>query len=255
MSGHPGVVVHHDAVDACRQLAAEIAAGIRQRAAEGKRLVLGLATGSTPIPLYGELIRLHREEGLSFANVVTFNLDEYQGLPADHEQSYHTFMRRRFFSQVDLPLHQAHLPGSMVAAEELQSHCAAYEEAIEDAGGIDLQILGIGRSGHIGFNEPPSSVDTVTRLVSLDPITRRDAADLFGGLDQVPMKAITMGVGTILRSRRIALLAWGEGKASIIARALRESPSDDCPATHLHHHPNVTFILDVAASSQLNGSQ
>ena len=229
-----------------------LAGEIRERAAQGRTLVLGLPTGATPVPLYTELIRLHQEEDLSFRNVLTFNLDEYYGLPRGHPQSYHAFMRRTLFDHLDIPSSQTHLPDGMVAEGEVPEHCAAYEEKIRAAGGIDLQLLGIGRSGHIGFNEPGAEQDSVTRLVPLCPITRQDAAPAFGGLDRVPTHAITMGVSTILRARRITLLAWGSGKAGIVARAYRTSPTPDLPASFLHTHENCSLLLDREAASELN---
>ncbi|MEM9235699.1 MAG: glucosamine-6-phosphate deaminase [Verrucomicrobiota bacterium] len=243
--------IHEDQLAAVRSLAGSIAEGIRQAAREGRHYVLGLATGASPIGLYEELIRLHRSEGLSFAGVVTFNLDEYYGLPPEDPNSYHEFMRSRFFSQVDLPLDQTHLPGGLVARDQVQHHCDAYEAMIDEAGGIDLQILGIGRTGHIGFNEPPSPKDSRTRLVTLDPVTRIDAAPAFSGLDHVPTEAITMGVSTILRSRRIVLMAWGERKAEIVRKALHDPAGPELPASFLRDHSDVTFLLDQAAASRL----
>jgi glucosamine-6-phosphate deaminase len=188
---------------ASRAVAAEIAALIRQRHAEKRPVVLGLATGSTPVSLYAELVRLHREEGLSFANVTTFNLDEYYPLSPEHAQSYRSFMRRHLFDHVDLDPARTHLPSGTVAKHEVDAHCAAYEAAIRAAGGIDFQILGIGRTGHIGFNEPGSPRHSLTRLVTLDPLTRRDAAGDFGGIDSTPRHALTMGVRSILDARRV----------------------------------------------------
>lgn len=233
-------------------MAAIIAIQITERAKQNQSFVLGLATGSTPILLYKELIRLHREDGLSFANVISFNLDEYYGLPADDPQSYHEFMRANLFSQIDLPPHQAHIPGGVIPRDQVPAHCSGYEKAIKEAGGIDLQILGIGGSGHIGFNEPPSDERSTTRLVSLDPITRRDAADSFSGIGNVPTEAITMGVKTILRSRQVFMMAWGENKASIVARSLQESPSPALPATQLQRHPDVHYLLDESAASKIS---
>lgn len=238
--------------EACRDLSKQIAINIIERRNRGKNLVLGLATGSTPIPLYQELVRLHREDGLSFSNVITFNLDEYYGLPADDPESYHEFMRRTLFQHIDLPPDQTHLPDGMTPRSEITQHCADYEKAIEDAGRIDLQILGIGRSGHIGFNEPFSEETSLTRLVSLAPTTRVDAQRSFGGIVNVPTEAITMGVGTILRARRIFLIAWGRRKAEIVARSLKEEPRPELPASLLQHHPNVHYLLEEAAASALH---
>lgn len=236
---------------AARKVAAEIAALLRERAAEGRAAVLGLATGSTPLPLYRELIRLHREEGLSFAHAVTFNLDEYLGLPRDHAESYWSFMHRALFDQIDLLPENIHLPDGMIEEAEIDAYCAAYEAAIRDVGGIDIQILGIGRTGHIGFNEPGSPKDSRTRRIHLDPITRQDAAAAFGGLENVPTHAITMGCGTILEARRIALMAWGEKKAGIVREALRGPITDQVSASFLQEHPGATFFLDHGAATGL----
>jgi glucosamine-6-phosphate deaminase len=214
------VSIHARAEEACASLAAEIAGMIRSKAQSGGRVVLGLATGSTPVGLYRELIRLHRLEGLSFANVTTFNLDEYYGLKRTHPESYWRFMHDQLFDHIDIPSTQIHLPDGTVARQDVFAHCRGYEEAIAEAGGIDLQILGIGRTGHIGFNEPGSSADSRTRLVTLDSVTRRDAARDFLGEENVPRHAITMGVGTILQARRVVLLAWGEMKADVVAQAV-----------------------------------
>jgi glucosamine-6-phosphate deaminase len=244
-------VIHTGADAAARVIAEEIAALIRRGADEGRTVVLGLATGSTPVPVYRELIRMHREERLSFAGVVTFNLDEYYPLPRDHRESYWRFMQEQLFAHIDIRPENIHLPSGEIGRDAVHSHCQAYEDAIADAGGIDLQILGIGRTGHIGFNEPGSNASSRTRLVTLDTLTRRDAARDFLGEQQVPRYAITMGVGTILRARRVLLLAWGRHKAEVIARALEEPPSDRLPASFLQEHQDTVFHLDQAAASKL----
>jgi len=236
---------------ACRELGGEIAALIRERAVAGKAVVLGLATGSTPVRLYRDLIRRHREEGLSFKNVITFNLDEYYGLERTHPESYWQFMWQQLFSHIDLPETNIHLPSGTVPRAEAFAHCREYEEKIAAAGGIDLQILGIGRTGHIGFNEPGSGADSRTRLVTLDSLTRRDAARDFLGEANVPRHAITMGVGTILEAKRIVLLAWGEAKAGVIASAVEEAPTPNLPASFLQQHGDVRFYLDEAAADCL----
>lgn len=245
------VRVYDRSAEACAVLAAEIAALIRRKKQEGGHAVLGLATGSTPVGLYRELIRLHREEGLSFANVITFNLDEYHGLERSHPESYWRFMHEQLFDHVDIPSAQIHLPDGMVPRSEVFAHCRAYEEAIAAAGGIDLQILGIGRTGHIGFNEPGSGADSRTRLVTLDTVTRRDAARDFRGEDNVPRHAITMGVGTILEARRVVLLAWGEAKADVLARAVEGTPGAELPASFLQAHDDCRFLVDRAAAGRL----
>lgn len=243
--------IHPSADTACRQLAAELAALIRERSAAKRHAVLGLATGSTPVRLYRELIRQHREEGLSFAQVITFNLDEYHGLSPQHPESYRRFMQEQLFDHIDIPVEQIHVPDGTVPRTEVFAYCRDFEEKIRAAGGIDVQILGIGRTGHIGFNEPGSGLDSRTRLVTLDALTRRDAARDFLGETNVPRHAITMGVGTILEARRIVLLAWGEAKAPILAHAIEEAPTETLPASFLQGHPDVRVLLDHAAGTEL----
>jgi glucosamine-6-phosphate deaminase len=240
--------VFPDREDACITLATEVAALIGEINTTGRDAVLGLATGRTPLPFYAELIRLHREEGLSFRKVVTFNLDEYLGLPAEHPESYRSFMQRGFFDHIDIVPGKTHIPSGDLEAGEIQEHCAGYERAIQQAGGIDFQLLGIGRTGHIGFNEPGSPRDSRTRVVELDELTRRDAAAAFGGLAQVPQRAISMGCGTILEARRIALLAWGEAKAEIVRVAMQGPVTDQVSASFLQEHADATFYLDRAAA-------
>ena len=242
------VRVHADKQAAAVAVAAVIRDLIQRRQAEGRSAVLGLATGSTPLPLYAELVRLHREGGLSFRNVVTFNLDEYEGLSGERRESYRYFMEEHLFRHLDLRPGSTHLPDGMAADQA--SACAAYERAIRDAGGLDLQVLGIGRTGHIGFNEPPSALDSRTRRVHLDELTRRDNAAFFAHPEDVPHGAITMGVATILEARQIELLAFGAAKTAIVRRALRERPNADCPATWLQLHPACTFHLDPAAQPE-----
>jgi glucosamine-6-phosphate deaminase len=239
-----------DPHEACDLLAEEVAHLIRCRAVERRAVVLGLATGSTPLPFYEALIRLHRE-GLSFSNVITFNLDEYLGLNAHHPQSYHSFMWSHLIAHLDMLPENFHIPDGEIPEADIDTHCEAYEARITEAGGIDFQILGIGRTGHIGFNEPGSSIRSRTRPVHLDPVTRQDAAANFGGLEHVPKRAITMGCGTILEAKRIALLAWGEAKASIVERALHGPVTDELPASYLQTHPNCGFYLDPFAGAFL----
>lgn len=241
--------LHPDRPSAAQAIAREIADLIELRSKSGKPAVLGLATGSTPLPLYAELIRLHRDEKVSFHSVLTFNLDEYEGLGPTHPQSYRCFMQENLFRHLDIPAANIHIPDGLT--KDAPKHCAEYEAAIRAAGGIDLQILGIGRTGHIGFNEPPSSADSRTRRVQLDEVTRRDNSVFFGELAQVPHGALTMGVATILEARRIELIAFGDGKADIVRRAIQESPSAACPATWLQRHPACTFHLDAAAAKAL----
>lgn len=244
-------LVHPSSASASSALAAEVAALVRERSAAGQDTVLGLATGSTPVPFYRELIRLHREEGLSFRRVVTFNLDEYYGLPRDHPESYFRFMRDQLFDHVDLDPGNIHIPDGSVPMEAVYDHCLDYERRIADAGGIDLQILGIGRTGHIGFNEPGSAADTRTRMITLDRVTRQDAAADFLGVANVPRSAITMGVGSILEAKRLVLMAWGANKASIVREAVEGKVTDQVSASFLQTHPNATFLIDEAAASHL----
>jgi glucosamine-6-phosphate deaminase len=237
--------------NAVRVVAASIAQLIRCRQGEGQTAVLGLATGSTPVKLYRELIRLHREEKLSFRNVVTFNLDEYYGLPPHHPESYRRFMEVQLFNHIDLPPENIHVPDGLIPRSEVFAYCQEYERKIVAAGGIDLQILGIGRTGHIGFNEPGSGADSRTRMVALDRLTRRDAARDFRGEENVPAYAITMGVGTILRAREISLLAWGESKAAILREAIEGPQIDTVPASFLQRHSECQCYMDEAAAREL----
>lgn len=240
---------------AVRELATHIAALIRARDAADRPTVLGLATGSTPVRLYRELIKLHRDEKLSFMNVITFNLDEYYGLPRTHPESYWRFMHEQLFNHIDIPAENIHLPDGTLPRGEVFEACRQYEQQIQAAGGLDLQVLGIGRTGHIGFNEPGSSRESRTRLVTLDQLTRRDAARDFLGEANVPRHAITMGVGTILEAREIVLLAWGEAKARVMASSVEQPPVDSLPASFLQGHPNLRFMVDEAAASMLTRRQ
>jgi glucosamine-6-phosphate deaminase len=243
--------VFPDAAQAAAAVAREIADLIRERASLDRPCVLGLATGATPIGVYDELVRLHREEGLSFANVITFNLDEYFPIEPDELQSYRRYMREHLFDHVDLDPRRAHIPDGTIAPDQVPAYVLRYEEAIHDAGGLDLQVLGIGRTGHIGFNEPGSARDSRTRLITLDRVTRRDAASDFFGLEQVPRRAITMGVGTILDARRVVLIAFGEHKADIVAQAVEGPVTPHVAASFLQAHPNAEVVLDTAAAAAL----
>jgi glucosamine-6-phosphate deaminase len=245
------VSLHADPAEASIYVARQIADLIRQKASEDQDAVLGLATGSTPVSVYNELVRMHREEGLSFKNVVTFNLDEYFPMGPTSLQSYVRFMREHLFDHIDIPDGNWHVPDGTLAAEEVPAYCAAYEKAIQDAGGIDIQLLGIGRTGHIGFNEPGSGSASRTRLIWLDRLTRLDAASDFFGIEYVPNRAITMGVGTILDARKVILMAWGEGKAPIVARAVEGEQTDAVAASFLQDHPDAQFVLDEAAAAKL----
>ncbi|CAN5709458.1 glucosamine-6-phosphate deaminase [soil metagenome] len=245
----PVVIVEYDAI--AERLAARVAEIIRDRRASGSRAVLGLATGSTPIGIYRELIRMHREEGLDFSDVVTFNLDEYYPMQPDSIHSYHRYMWENLFSHINIRPENVHIPRGDVSREEVDEQCLAYEQAIRDAGGIDLQLLGIGKTGHIGFNEPGSGIESRTRRIALDTVTRRDAAGDFFGEDNVPTEAITMGVATIMDAREVALVATGEHKADIVLRAVEGEPDPDVAATYRQEHPNAVFYLDPAAAAEL----
>jgi len=236
---------------ASKAVAGEVATLIKTRQQQGKHCVLGLATGSTPTRVYDELVYLHKKEGLSFKNVFTFNLDEYFPMLPDSLQSYVRFMNEHLFDHIDIPKENIHIPDGTLAKEQVAGFCKAYEQKIETLGGIDLQVLGIGRTGHIGFNEPGSSEKSVTRMITLDQVTRVDAASDFFGEENVPKKAITMGVGTILKSKRVIMMAWGEGKAPIIQKALEGPITDQIPSTFLQKHSNAWVVLDEAAASQL----
>ncbi|WP_420633276.1 glucosamine-6-phosphate deaminase [Candidatus Palauibacter sp.] len=243
------VMPDHDSIAA--EVAGRIADLIRARAEEGRHAVLGLATGSTPVGVYRELIRLHRDEGLDFSNAVTFNLDEYFPMRPGSIHSYHRYMRENLFDHVNIFPDHRHIPRGDVPEGDVEAHCVEYERRIREAGGIDFQILGIGRSGHIGFNEPGSARDSRTRRLYLDTVTRADAAGDFFGEENVPPQAITMGVATILEAREVVLLATGEHKAEIVRRAVEGEVHADVAATFLQQHPAATVYLDPAAASEL----
>ncbi len=245
MTSAPSFATYPDYAALCREVAARIARLVRKK----PNAVLGLATGSTPIGVYQELIRLHREENLDFSGVTCFNLDEYFPIEDAAPQSYHRFMREHLFDAINC--RHFHLPSGQSAAADVRAHCEHYEAMIQDAGGLDFQLLGIGRTGHIGFNEPGSAKESHTRLVVLDSLTRGDAAGAFFGLENVPARAITMGIATILEAREIALLASGVGKAAIVREALEGKITSKVPASFLREHPNATWHLDHEAASEL----
>jgi len=236
---------------ASRHVALMIEGIIRQNNSASRSTVLGLATGSTPLGLYRELVRLHKEADLDFSRVVTFNLDEYFPMQPDDPHSYHRWMRETFFDHVNILPQNVHIPDGTIRPQDAEDYCARYELLIHRAGGIDLQILGIGRTGHVGFNEPGSTRQSRTRLVTLDPVTRRDAASGFFGEENVPHQAVTMGVGTILEARKIAIMAFGEHKAPIVQRAVEGEITDAIAASFLQRHADTTFLLDQAAASHL----
>lgn len=237
--------------EAAQKVSRIIADLIRQNNANNRKTVLGLATGNTPINVYRELIRLHQQEGLDFSRVVTFNLDEYYPMKPDSIQSYRRWMQENLFDHINVKPENIHIPDGSIPESEVPAYCQRYEQMIEQAGGIDLQILGIGRTGHIGFNEPGSLVDSRTRLIDLDAVTRRDAAADFFGEANVPRRAITMGVGTIMKARRILMLAFGEQKAPIIRRTVEGPITHAVPATFLQSHPNAEIFTGRAAAGDL----
>ena len=243
--------VYNNKVEACAVVAQEIKSLIQANDAQNKKTVLGLATGSSPIELYKELVRLHKNEGLSFKNVVSFNLDEYYPMAKESEQSYHYFMHHHLFNHVDILPENVNIPSGTVAENEAQKFCADYEAKIDALGGIDIQILGIGRTGHIGFNEPGSTFESLTRMVELNKVTIQDAAGDFGGEDKVPTKAITMGVASVFKAKRVVLFAWGAKKATIVKESLVNAITDQVPATYLQKHQDVTYVLDTEAATEL----
>ncbi|MDX2017505.1 MAG: glucosamine-6-phosphate deaminase [Planctomycetota bacterium] len=245
------VTVHPSSSTASKAVAKEIAELIRDRASKGQKAVLGLATGSTPQAIYDELVRMHREEGLSFRNVVTFNLDEYYPMHPEALQSYNRFMREYLFDHIDIDMRNVNIPDGTIPRDKVGAFCERYEKKIREAGGIDLQILGIGRTGHIGFNEPGSPRDSRTRLITLDRVTRIDAGSDFFGEWNVPKTAITMGVGTILDAKKVVLLAFGEHKAGIVKRAVEGEVTGSVSGSYLQKHPDARFVLDPAAAAEL----
>ncbi|MHB1421644.1 MAG: glucosamine-6-phosphate deaminase [Gemmataceae bacterium] len=244
-------LVFATSAQATRHVALMIESLIRQNNSAGRPTVLGLPTGSTPVGLYRELIRLHREAGLDFSRVITVNLDEYYPMHPDDPQSYRRWMQETFSNHVNIPPQNINVPDGTIKPEEAEEYCLRYEQKIRRYGGIDLMLLGIGRTGHIGFNEPGSTRHSRTRLATLDPVTRRDASGDFFGEENVPHQALTMGVGTILDARKIVLMAFGEHKAKIVQRAVEGSVTDSVAASFLQQHPDSTFILDRAAAAEL----
>ncbi|MCF8714781.1 glucosamine-6-phosphate deaminase [Joostella atrarenae] len=232
-------------------VAHEIADLIKEKQQQGKPCVLGLATGSSPIKVYEELVNLHKNGELSFHNVITFNLDEYYPMEPENRQSYYYFMHQYLFDHVDINPENVNIPSGEVTSEELDQYCIDYDLKIKQLGGLDFQLLGIGRTGHIGFNEPGSHKNSGTRIITLDHVTRRDAASDFNGIENVPKKAITMGVSTIMKAKRIIMLAWGHKKSSIVKETIEGQVTSTIPATFLQNHDNVTMILDAEAASDL----
>ena len=244
-------VIYQESSDASVAVADEIARLIKKNDKKGESTVLGLATGSTPVAVYDELVRLHKEEGLSFKNVITFNLDEYFPIEPNSLQSYVRFMNEHLFDHIDIPDDNVHIPDGTIDEDDVYAYCDEYEQKISKAGGLDIQLLGIGRTGHIGFNEPGSRPDSKTRLITLDKITRKDAASDFFGEEYVPRRAITMGVGTILEAEKIILMAWGEAKAPVIKESVEGPINESVPATYLQSHNNTVVVLDDASAEKL----
>src|SRR6476646_299548 len=231
--------------------AKKIADLIKEKQAKKEKCVLGLATGSTPKTLYEELVRLHKEEGLSFKNVISFNLDEYYPIDHDAMQSYNSYMHRHLFDLIDIDPKNIHIPNGELPKDHVKAHCHEYEKMIEDAGGIDLQVLGIGNNGHIGFNEPGSSIYSRTRLITLENSTRLANSYEFANISEVPRMALTMGISTIMKAKQIVLLAWGPAKAPVMQRSVEGPVSEQVPASLLQQHHECTFIVDEAAAAEL----
>lgn len=245
------IKIWSDPLEASRHVAQSIALAMRQKQQDGEKIVLGLATGSTPIKVYEELVRMHKEDGLSFQNVVTFNLDEYYPMPKEAQQSYWRFMHEYLFDHVDIRPENVHIPDGTLQMEDVSAYCGRYEKMIDLAGGIDIQVLGIGRTGHIGFNEPGAWETSPTRMVRLDHLTRHDAVKDFQSEDDVPYRAITMGVGSIFKARTVYLLAFGQHKAAIVQQAIEGEITHSVPASFLQKHPNTKVILDKGAAEEL----
>jgi len=248
------VIVVKDAEEMGRRAARLIVDDMKEHAT----YVIGLATGSTPLPLYNEWIRLHKDDGLDFSTVITFNLDEYVGLPPDHPESYRFFMDKNLFNHINVNAKLTHVPQCNVPYDteehinNIKNTCVEYERMIDDIGGIDYQVLGIGGNGHIGFNEPGSSLGSLTRIKTLTEETRRDNARFFADkLDDVPKYAITMGIGTVMKARKVVLLSHGAGKADAVAAALEGPVTTMCPASALQLHQYATYVIDEAAASKL----
>jgi len=245
------VKIWDNSTEASFHVAQSIALAIKQKQQEGEHIVLGLATGSSPIGVYKELVRLHKEEKLSFYNVITFNLDEYYPMASKAQQSYVRFMHEYLFDHIDIASENIHIPDGTISMSQMETYCEEYEKKINSLGGIDIQLLGIGRTGHIGFNEPGAWEDSKTRLVRLDNLTRRDAIKDFQKADDVPYRAITMGIDTILKARTIYMLAWGSHKASILQKAIEGPILSSVPSTFLQKHSNTKVVIDKEASSEL----
>ena len=244
-------VIFDNSKSGSKAVAREIADLIKYKQTKKQKCILGLATGSSPITVYEELVNIHKKEKLSFKNVITFNLDEYYPISSENTESYYNFMHQHLFNHVDINKENINIPKGDLKKNEIEKYCKSYESKIEKLGGIDFQLLGIGRTGHIGFNEPGSSVNSITRLIKLDYLTREDASKAFGGIYNVPKTAITMGVSTILSAKRIVLLAWGENKKDVVYESVESSISQNITASFLQKHHNTTFVLDEGSSSRI----
>ena len=244
-------VIFENSKSGSKAVAREIADLIKYKQSKKQKCILGLATGSSPITVYEELVNIHKREKLSFKNVITFNLDEYYPISSENTESYYTFMHQHLFDHVDINKENINIPRGDLKKNEIEKYCKSYESNIEKLGGIDFQLLGIGRTGHIGFNEPGSSINSITRLIKLDYLTREDASKAFGGIYNVPKTAITMGVSTILSAKRIVLLAWGENKKDVVYESIESSISQNITASFLQKHNNTTFVLDKGSSSRI----
>ena len=245
------VTIYSNLQQGSKYIASEIAKLIKEKQAKGEKCVLGLATGSSPKSLYAELVRMHKEEGLSFKNVISVNLDEYYPIDKDALQSYNRFMKFYLLDHIDIDPTNIYIPNGEIKKEDIKAYCMAYEQTIEELGGIDLQLLGIGNNGHIGFNEPGSSIYSKTRLVTLDTVTRIANSYEFANINQVPRLAITMGISSIMKAKRILLMAWGQGKAVVVQKAVEDQVTEQIPASLLQQHNDCLFILDEASAAEL----
>jgi glucosamine-6-phosphate deaminase len=232
-------------------IAREICDLIKSKQEKKKNCVIGFATGSSPTKVYQEIIRIHKEESLSFYNVIAFNLDEYYPIEKDDNNSYHHFMNENLFDHIDIPKENINIPSGEISEKEINKFCSSYEKKIDKNGGIDIQLLGIGRTGHIGFNEPGSHFNSTTRLITLDHTTRFDASKSFNGIENVPSKALTMGIRTIFNAKRIIIMAWGIQKSHIVKKSVENNIKSLIPTTYLQNHKNTTLVLDKECSSEL----
>jgi len=232
-------------------IAREICDLVKSKQEKNKNCIIGFATGSSPTKVYQEIIRIHNDESLSFNNVITFNLDEYFPIEKDDNNSYHNFMKENLFDHIDIPKENINIPSGDISEKDITKFCSNYEKKIEKNGGLDIQLLGIGRTGHIGFNEPGSHFNSKTRLITLDHTTRFDASKSFNGIENVPSKAITMGIRTIFNSKRIIMMAWGIQKGLIVKKSVENNITSLIPTTYLQNHKNTTLVLDKECSSEL----